>query len=85
MDAKDKALQLIQKSKPYVNGYIGSSFLTGTEYPEAITDNARKVALLIAEEVKRTIDSDLSLDDSVYEQGASSFWGEVITSIPVVQ
>lgn len=34
--------KLIEKFKPFVNGYIGSSMLTNTEHPEAIQLNAEK-------------------------------------------
>jgi hypothetical protein len=36
---------LIEKHKPYVNGYIGSSMLTNTEYPEQITRSATHCAI----------------------------------------
>lgn len=36
--------KLIQKFKSYVNGYVGSSMLTNTEYPETILENAKKCA-----------------------------------------
>jgi len=36
--------KLIEKFKPFVNGYVGSSMLTDTEYPEAILANAEKCA-----------------------------------------
>lgn len=33
-------MKLEDKFKPFVNGYIGSSMLTNTEYPETINENA---------------------------------------------
>lgn len=35
-------MKLVEKFKPLVNGYVGSSMLTNTEYPETILENAEK-------------------------------------------
>ena len=35
-------MKLIEQFKPLVNGYVGSSMLTNTEYPETILANAEK-------------------------------------------
>lgn len=35
-------MKLLEKFKPMVNGYVGSSMLTNTEYPETIEANAKK-------------------------------------------
>ncbi|WP_428225176.1 hypothetical protein [Flavobacterium sp.] len=35
-------MKLLEKFKPLVNGYVGSSMLTNTEYPETIQSNAEK-------------------------------------------
>lgn len=48
--AKEKAIELVEKFKPFVIGYIGSSYLTGTEYPEQITSEAKKCVLIHIEE-----------------------------------
>ena len=42
----EKAKELVEKYKPMVNGYVGSSMLTNTEYPETILRNAKKCALI---------------------------------------
>ena len=39
---KQKAKELVDRMKQYVNGYVGSSMLTNTEYPEQILKQAKK-------------------------------------------
>ena len=51
MEAKDKAIELVEKYKPMVNGYVGSSMLTNTEYPETILRNAKQCALIAVDEI----------------------------------
>ena len=46
----EKAKELVNKFKDFVNGYVGSSMLTNTEYPEAILKNAKECALILCEE-----------------------------------
>lgn len=62
--------RLEDKFKKFVNGYIGSSMLTNTEYPEAIERNAKECvkiadehAILFAEWVLR--DFIISLESGV--------------------
>jgi hypothetical protein len=51
MEAKLKAIELVEKYKPIVNGYVGSSMLTNTEYPETILRNAKQCALIAVDEL----------------------------------
>lgn len=46
MTPKEKARQLFDQHKDYVNGYVGSSMLTNTEYPEQIISQTKKVAAI---------------------------------------
>jgi hypothetical protein len=41
-----KARELFEKFRPFVYGFVGSSFITGTEYPSEIVRNSIQVALL---------------------------------------
>ena len=62
-------MKLVEKFKPLVNGYIGSSMLTNTEYPEIIKANAEKCAEIsnkhTCDFLKWLIDNDYSF----YEGG----------------
>ena len=51
MSEKEKAQELVDKFKDYVHGYIGSSMLTNTEYPEQILSQAKKVATMVVDEI----------------------------------
>jgi hypothetical protein len=55
--AKEKADELIKKYSDFVSGYIGSSMLTNTEYPEAILNNAKQCALIAVDEIIFNIDA----------------------------
>lgn len=56
MKPKDKANELILKFSDHVSGYIGSSMLTNTEYPEVILMKSKQCALIAVDEI-------LNLDD----------------------
>ena len=51
MTPKEKAQNLVEKYKPYVYPYIGSSYLTGDEFPEEILRNAKICALITVDEI----------------------------------
>lgn len=51
MIPKEKAMQLVEIYKDYVHGYVGSSMLSNTEYPEQILSQAKKAATVVAEQV----------------------------------
>lgn len=51
MSEKEKAKELVEKFKDFVHGYIGSSMLTNTEYPEQILSQAKKVATMVVDEI----------------------------------
>ena len=46
-----KADELIEKFKDYVHGYVGSSMLTNTEYPEQIEKQAARCAIIAVKEI----------------------------------
>jgi hypothetical protein len=49
--------KLIEKFKPFVNGYVGSSMLTNTEYPETILANSEKCVKILEEFAIEFLDS----------------------------
>lgn len=51
MTPKKKAIELVEKYKNYVHGYVGSSMLTNYEYPEQIVSQAKKVAVITVDEI----------------------------------
>ena len=62
MSEKEKAQELVEKFKDFVHGYIGSSMLTNTEYPEQILAQAKKVATMVVEEILFEIRQGQKLD-----------------------
>ena len=56
MIPKEKATQLVENYKDYVHGYVGSSMLTNTEYPEQILSQAKKAATIVVDEVLLSFD-----------------------------
>lgn len=53
MTPKEKAKELVDRYKNFVHGYVGSSFMTGHEYPEQILNQAKKVARITVEEIQK--------------------------------
>ena len=51
MTPKEKAEELVNKFKEFVNGYVGSSMLTNTEYYEIILLNAKQCAIIAVDEI----------------------------------
>ena len=51
MNPEAKAKYLIEKLKPFVHGYIGSSMLSNFEYPDQLLSQAKKVATFIVDEI----------------------------------
>lgn len=80
MTAKNKAKELVEKYKDFVAGYIGSSMLTNTEYPEIILMNAKQCALIAVYEI---INTEMLIDEDVYVETKSylAYWQEVKTEI----
>ncbi len=62
MSEKEKAHELVEKFKDFVHGYVGSSMLTNTEYPEQILSQAKKVATLVVDEILFEIRQGQKLD-----------------------
>lgn len=54
MTPKEKAEELVENYKPYVYPFVGSSYMTGDEYPEQILRYAKTCALLAVGEVIRS-------------------------------
>lgn len=52
MSPKEKAGQLVLKFNGVVNGYVGSSMLNNTEYPETILQNSKICALKVVDEIR---------------------------------
>ena len=62
MSEKEKAQELVEKFKDFVHGYVGSSMLTNTEYPELILSQAKKVATIVVDEILQEIRYGQKLD-----------------------
>jgi hypothetical protein len=56
MTPKEKANDFIKKFGYYVNGYVGSSMLTNTEYPEQILKNAKELSIIVIDEILKNFD-----------------------------
>lgn len=56
MTSKEKAQELLLKFKGYVCGYVGSSMLTNTEYPEVILSQAKGVAIITVNEILKNFE-----------------------------
>lgn len=50
-EEQQKAQEIVNVCKTYVNGYVGSSMLTNTEYPEVTLSNAQSLAKDVVGEV----------------------------------
>ena len=75
---KEKAQELVSKFKDYVHGYVGSSMLTNYEYPEQILSQAKKVAMIVADEMLHqytTLNADLI--NALYRTEKVFFWQQV--------
>ena len=71
MKPKEKAEELVDKYKPFVYPYVGSSYLTGDEYPEQILNYAKQCALIAVDEI-------LNLASFYNDtQGEVTYWTEV--------
>lgn len=79
MNARKKADELILKFNGVVNGFVGSSMLTNTEYPETILANSKICALKVVDEIRCEI---VEFDNSDgYVQNRLDYWDEVIEEI----
>lgn len=79
MNAKIKAEELVSYFKVLVNGYVGSSMLTNTEYPESILVKAKICALKVVHELRCEITNFDNTDS--YAQSRLDFWDDVINEI----
>ena len=71
MTPNERAEELVNKYKPYVYPYVGSSYLTGDEYPEQILSYAKKCALIAVDEILKVASF---YNDS---QAEVTYWQEV--------
>ena len=79
MTPQEKAVELVEKYKDYVHGYVGSSMLTNYEYPEQILSQAKKVAVITVDEILLTdpmIEWGES-DSGIEYKSNDSYWNEV--------
>lgn len=82
---KEKAQELVSKFKDYVHGYVGSSMLTNHEYPEQILSQAKKAAMIVADEMLHqytTLNADLI--NALYRTEKVVFWQQVKIEIDYV-
>ena len=82
MRPKEKAKELVDKFAPYANGYLGSSMLTNTEYPQVIDKNAKEMAVITVDEIIEALEittghCDLRKLDAQEVQSDFKFWQEV--------
>jgi hypothetical protein len=88
MSPKEKANQLVEKFKDYVHGYVGSSMLSNTEYPEQILSQAKKVATIVVDEILQEISQGRKLD-WIHERKEGQeyivYWATVKADIQEVQ
>lgn len=84
MSEKEKAQELVEKFKDFVHGFVGSSMLTNTEYPEQILSQAKKVATMVVDEILFEISQGQKLDwiQERYEgQEYIVYWAKVKAEI----
>jgi hypothetical protein len=74
MTPKEKAEALVDKYKPFVYPYVGSSYLTGDEYPEQILNYAKLCALITVDEIINTASP---VYDSFWPMNTKDYWKEV--------
>jgi hypothetical protein len=73
MSEKEKAQELVEKFKDYVHGYVGSSMLTNTEYPDQILSQAKKVATIVVDEILSEIRNCQKFDWVIERQGGKEY------------
>lgn len=74
MTPKEKAKELVNKYKPFVYGFIGSSMLTNTEDQSVIKMNAKQCALIAVDEIINYLTTSLDVQTSLI---AVDYWREV--------
>lgn len=84
MSEAEKAQELVGKFKDFVHGYVGSSMLTNTEYPEQILSQAKKVATIVVDEILQEVHYGQRYDWIKERQGGeefTSYWQKVKSEI----
>lgn len=87
MTAKEKANELVEKFKGFVNGYIGSSMLTNDEYPEIILTKSKKIATIVVDEILQEVHYGQRLDWIKERRGGEEFtpyWQQVKLEIELL-
>lgn len=74
MTPKEKANQLVARMTQYVHGYVGSSMLTNTEYPEQILEQAKKAAMIVIDECINCSQYKSHIQFSVPEIETTEYW-----------
>ena len=81
MNAKQKANELVLNFKGIVNGYVGSSMLTNTEYPETILSNAKICALKTVDEIRTELSKVHYRTDVI---DILDYWQDVVNEIQLI-
>lgn len=84
MKPEEKAKQLIETAKEYVHGYVGSSMLSNYEYPDQVLNQAKKMALVILNEILYEVKNGIQLDWTPVRRDGEDFveyWSKVEKSI----
>lgn len=82
--AKEKAQELVNQFKDFVHGYVGSSMLTNTEYPDQILSQAKKVATKVVDEILAEVKYGQKMDWIKERRGGqeyAAYWNDVKTEI----
>lgn len=82
MKLLDQVEKLIKSYEEYVTGYLGSSMLTNTEYPEMIRANAIQCVKIVVDEM---IEENLLLEREPIVEKRLSFWKEAKTLLTTLK
>lgn len=82
---KEKAVELIEKFKPFVYPYIGSSFLSGDDSPMVIMLNARRCALIAVDEILKIDAAWFDPSCATIESSTLEYWELVKQEIEQIQ
>lgn len=80
---KEKATQMIKHYSGFVHGYVGSSMLTNTEYPETIQNNAQRLSIEVCDEMIKEIEDYPYIVDSFLNKRIN-YWKNVRREIETI-
>ncbi len=83
MTTKQKAKEIVSNFFKYSNGYVGSSFMTDTEFPDAKLSSAKSIAKDVVREILETLNEREIRDDFYVEQ--TGFYNQVLMDIDQVE